>query len=406
MKLYEELQRRGLIKQITDESKTEELLNDETVVFYIGFDATADSLHIGHLLQLVTMKRLQDYGHKPIALLGTGTTLVGDPTGRTDMRKMLSEDKIEKNALNFKTQMSKFIDFDDNKALMIKNGDWLKSLNYIDFLRTVGKHFSVNKMLTAECIKTRFKNGLSFLEFNYMLMQSYDFLKLYESYGCIMEMGGDDQWSNILGGIDLIRRVKNKKVYGLTFPLLTTKDGKKMGKTAKGAVWLDDKKYSPYEFFQYFRNIADQDVFSVFKKLTFVPIEQIEDWETHPKGDINKYKEKLAYELTKLVHGETEADKSLEASCALFKDKSSSSNMPSFTINKNEFKNGSLGILRALVLSGLSTSNAEARRLIKQGGITVNDKKVCDPNLFLDQNLIEKGIIVRKGKKTFVKISF
>lgn len=403
MTLYEELQRRELIAQSTDEEEIKKLINEGNSTFYIGFDATADSLHVGHLLQIIVMKRMQMNGHKPIALLGTGTTLVGDPTGRTDMRKMLTEQEIELNAQKFKEQISKFIDFDKDKAIMVKNGDWLKKLNYIEFLREVGKYFSVNKMLTAECVKSRLENGLSFLEFNYMLMQSYDFLKLYDKYNCILELGGDDQWSNILGGIDLVRRVKSKKVYGLTFSLLTTKDGKKMGKSANGAIWLDKNKCSPYDFFQYFRNIDDDDVFTTFKKLTFIPIEEIEKWEKENK-DINKYKEMLSYELTKLVHGEEEANKALSASKALFTNNVSSKDMPTTKIDENELENGKIGILKLMTLSKLASSNGEARRLINQGGVVINDKKLEDPSIMIDKEELTEGIRIKKGKKTFMLV--
>ena len=319
MTVFEELTRRGLIAQMTHPEKIEELLNGEKVTFYIGFDATADSLHVGHFLQMVVMKRLQQAGHRPIALLGTGTTMVGDPTGKTDMRKMLSVEEINHNAMCFKRQMEKFIDFSVGKALMLKNGDWLLHLNYIELLRDVGVHFSVNEMLTAECFKTRLEKGLSFIEFNYMIMQSYDFLKLHRDYGCMMQLGGNDQWANILGGIKLTRRVTGDDVYGMTFTLLTTKEGKKMGKTENGAVWLDPEKTSPYEFFQYWRNVADDDVINCLKLLTFVPIEEIEAMEKWEGSQLNKAKEILAHELTKMVHGQQEADKALEAARAILR---------------------------------------------------------------------------------------
>ena len=324
MTLFEELKRRGLIAQMTHEKEIEDLLNKEKVSFYVGFDATADSLHVGHFLQLVVMKHMQNAGHYPIVLLGTGTTMIGDPTGKTDMRKMLSVEEINNNAERFKEQMSKFIDFSDGKAEIVKNGDWLMQMNYIDFLRTVGRHFSVNKMLTAECFKSRLERGLSFLEFNYMLMQSYDFLYLYQNKDVKLELGGDDQWSNILGGVDLIRRVEQGEAYGMTFTLLTTKEGKKMGKTEKGALWLDAEKCSPYDFYQYWRNVSDDDVITCLKLLTFLPIEQIEEMEQTMSGsELNKAKEILAFELTKMVHSEEEAQKSHEAAKSIFRNKCS-----------------------------------------------------------------------------------
>ena len=318
MTVFEELKRRGLIAQMTHEDKIEELLNNEKVTFYIGFDATADSLHVGHFLQLVVMKRLQMAGHRPIALLGTGTTLVGDPTGKTDMRPMLTKEQIAHNAECFRRQMSKFVDFSDDNAKIVKNGDWLCEFKYLDFLRDVGKFFSVNKMLTAECFKSRLERGLSFIEFNYMIMQSYDFLHLYRTEGCKIELGGDDQWSNILGGVDLVRRVEGEEVYGMTFTLLTTKEGKKMGKTEKGALWLDPEKTTPYEFFQYWRNVGDDDVINCMKLLTFVPIEEIESMESLSGAELNPVKERLAFELTKMVHGEEEAQKALETARQVF----------------------------------------------------------------------------------------
>ena len=333
MELFEELQRRGLIAQMTHPEKIKELLNNEKITFYIGFDATADSLHVGHFLQLMVMSHMQKAGHRPIAILGTGTTMIGDPTGKTDMRKMLTVEQINHNAECFKRQMSKFLDFGEGKALMVKNGDWLLNLNYIDFLREVGVHFSVNRMLTAECYKSRLEKGLTFLEFNYMLMQSYDFLELYRRYNCKMELGGDDQWSNILGGIELVRRAENEDVYGMTFTLLTTKEGKKMGKTEGGAIWLDPEKTSPYEFFQYWRNVADDDVINCLKLITFVPIEEIEAMQNWQGSELNRAKEILAYEVTKLVHGKDEADKALDAAKAIFSAGLDSENMPTTALN-------------------------------------------------------------------------
>ena len=402
MTLFEELKRRGLIAQMTHEKEIEELLNKEKASFYIGFDATADSLHIGHFLQLVVMKHMQNAGHKPIALLGTGTTMIGDPTGKTDMRKMLTIEEINHNAERFKEQMSKFIDFSEGRAEIVKNGDWLMEMNYIDFLRTVGRHFSVNKMLTAECFKSRLEKGLSFLEFNYMLMQSYDFLYLYQNKGVKLELGGDDQWSNILGGVDLIRRVEQGESYGMTFTLLTTKEGKKMGKTEKGALWLDAEKCSPYDFYQYWRNVGDDDVITCMKLLTFLPIEQIEEMERTMSGsELNKAKEILAFEVTKMVHSETEAQKAQEAAKSVFGGNMDSENMPTTTISRDELVDGTIGILDLLIKSGLTTSKGEGRRLITQGGISINDEKISDPNELIS---IDEFVIIKKGKKVFHKI--
>jgi len=404
MTVFEELKRRGLIAQTTDEAKLEELFNNEPVTFYIGFDATADSLHVGHFLQLVVMAHLQRVGHKPIALLGTGTTMIGDPTGKTDMRKMLTKEEIDHNAECFRRQMSRFLDFGEGKAQMVRNGDWLLNLNYIDFLREVGVHFSVNRMLTFECYKSRLERGLSFLEFNYMLMQSYDFLELYRKYGCKVELGGDDQWSNILGGVDLVRRVCGDEVYGMTFTLLTTKEGKKMGKTEKGALWLDPEKTSPYEFFQYWRNVADDDVIRCMKLITFVPIEEIEAMESLTGSELNAVKERLAFEVTKLVHGEEEAAKCLETARALFGAKQSTDDMPSTEISKELFTDGKIGMLDLLVVTGLCPSKGEGRRLIQQGGISLDDEKVTDPSAQIGEDQFEKGyVIIKKGKKVYHK---
>lgn len=405
MTVFEELTRRGLIAQMTHPEKIEELLNNEQVTFYIGFDATADSLHVGHFLQLVVMGHLQRAGHRPIALLGTGTTMVGDPTGKTDMRKMLSVEEINYNAQCFMDQMSKFLDFSDGKALMLKNGDWLLKLEYLPFLRDVGVHFSVNQMLTAECFKSRLEKGLSFIEFNYMIMQSYDFLKLHRDYGCKMEVGGNDQWANILGGIDLTRRVTGDEVYGMTFTLLTTKEGKKMGKTENGAVWLDPNKTSPYEFFQYWRNIADDDVVHCLKLLTYIPIEEIEAMEKWEGSELNRAKELLAYELTKMVHGQENADKALETAKALFSVGSHSEDMPSTTLCASDFIDGKLSIADLLVKTGIAPSKGEAKRLIQQGGISVDDKKVEDFAQTVAMTQLEQGhIILRKGKKIYHKV--
>ena len=404
MTVFEELKRRGLIAQMTHEEKIKELLENEKVTFYIGFDATADSLHVGHFLQLVVMKRLQMAGHKPIALLGTGTTMIGDPTGKTDMRKMLTPEEINHNAECFRRQMSRFIDFSDGQAEILRNGDWLLNLNYIDFLRDVGRYFSVNKMLTAESVKTRLERGLSFLEFNYMLMQSYDFLHLYKSIGCKMELGGDDQWSNILGGIDLVRKVEGEQVYGMTFTLLTTSEGKKMGKTEKGALWLDPEKVSPYEFFQYWRNVDDSDVVKCLKLLTFLPIEEIEAMENWEGSQLNQAKEILAFEVTKMVHGEEEAQKALDTARALFTANADAANMPSTELSAEDLADGHIGLLDLLVKTGLCPSKGEARRLVQQGGIMLDDEKMTDPAFSVPKAAFEKGhVIIKKGKKVYHK---
>ena len=406
MGIFNELQARGLIAQSTNMEKVEELLNGGGVTFYTGFDATADSLHVGHFLQLTIMKRLQEAGHRPIALLGGGTTLVGDPTGKTDMRKMLTQEDIGHNVECFKRQMSKFVDFSDGKALMLNNADWLCELNYLDFLRDVGVYFSVNKMLTAECFKSRMEKGLSFIEFNYMIMQSYDFLHMYDAVGCTMELGGDDQWSNILGGVDLIRRVKGEEAYGLTFTLLTTKEGKKMGKTESGAVWLDPEKTSPYEFFQYWRNIDDGDVINCMKMLTFMPLEEIAEYEHLKDQEINRAKEKLAFELTKLVHSEEEAQKALEASQALFSAGSVSQNMPTTQLPADLMSDEGIGIVDLMLAAGLSPSRGEARRLVDQGGVSVNDEKVTSvKHMVAREDFADGFIVIKKGKKTFHKIT-
>ena len=403
MTLFEELKRRGLIAQMTHEKEIEELFNSgEKISFYIGFDATADSLHVGHFLQLVVMKHMQNAGHKPIALLGTATTMIGDPTGKTDMRPMLTVDEINHNAECFKNQMSKFIDFSDGKAEIVKNGDWMLDMNYIEFLRNVGRYFSVNQMLTAECFKTRLEKGLSFLEFNYMIMQSYDFLYLYQNKGVKIELGGNDQWSNILGGVDLVRRVEKGEAYGMTFTLLTTKEGKKMGKTEKGALWLDPKKCSPYDFFQYWRNVDDADVINCLKLLTFIPIEEIEEMEKTMEGaQLNKAKEILAFEVTKMVHGEEEANKCLKAARDVFSGAGNSADMPTTEIAESDLDNGQIGILTLLVKAGLASSNGEGRRLVQQGGISVNDIKITDPSVKIE---ISGEVIIKKGKKVFHKV--
>ncbi|RGB65557.1 MULTISPECIES: tyrosine--tRNA ligase [Oscillospiraceae] len=408
MKIFEELERRGLIAQMTHPELIQQRLDNEQVTFYVGYDATADSLHVGHFLQLITMARLQRAGHTPIVLLGTGTTMVGDPTGKTDMRKMLTVEQIDHNAMCFQRQMSKFLDFGEpgepGKAFIARNGDWLKKLNYIEFLRDVGVHFSVNKMLTAECFRSRMEKGLSFLEFNYMLMQSYDFLHLYRTYNCKMELGGDDQWSNIIGGVELVRRAEGQEVSGMTFTLLTTKEGKKMGKTENGAVWLDPEKTSPYEFFQYWRNIDDADVVKCLKLLTFLPIEEIEAMESWEGAQLNKAKEILAHEVTAMVHSKEEADKALEASKALFSQGTDSAHMPTTEIEASSFQDGKLPVLDLLLACGLVPSKGEGRRLIQQGGCTIAEQKVTDANAMVSEEDFAGGaLIIKKGKKVFHK---
>lgn len=406
MSVFDELKRRGLIAQMTHEEEIKKLLETEKVTFYIGFDATADSLHVGHFLQLMVMAHMQRAGHRPIALLGTGTTMVGDPTGKTDMRKMLTKEEIQHNTECFKRQMSKFVDFSDGKAMMLENGDWLLNLNYLDFLREVGVHFTVNKMLTAECFQSRMEKGLTFLEFNYMLMQSYDFLKLYRDYGCMLELGGNDQWANIIGGIELIRRAEHKEAYGMTFTLLTTKEGKKMGKTEGGAVWLDPEKTSPYEFFQYWRNVSDDDVINCLKLITFVPIEEIEAMESWEGQQLNQAKERLAYEVTKLVHGPEEANKAMEAARALFAKNAHSDDMPTTFLSASDIGVDGIGIIDLLMKAQLVPSRGEARRLILQGGISVDDQKVEGIEKTVTTDDFRKGhVIIKKGKKVFHKVT-
>ncbi len=405
MTIFEELQRRGLIAQMTNPEGIEKALNEGRVTFYIGFDATADSLHVGHLLQILIIRRMQMAGHLPIVLLGTGTTMIGDPTGKTDMRKMLTVDEINYNAECFRRQMERFIDFSADKCLVLRNGDWLKNLNYIELLRDVGVHFSVNRMLTFECYKSRMERGLSFLEFNYMIMQSYDFLYQFRNYNCTMELGGDDQWSNILGGVELVRRVEGKEVYGMTFNLLTTSDGKKMGKTENGAVWLDRNKMAPYDFFQYWRNVGDKDVIKCLKMLTFLPIEEIEAMEKWEGSELNRAKEILAFELTKLVHGEEDAEKALEAARALFAAGADSENMPTTQLDESLISDGGVPVLDLLVSCGLAPSKGEARRLVSQGGVLVDDEKVSDIAGKVPVSAFEKGhIVIKKGKKVFHKV--
>ncbi|WP_215533795.1 tyrosine--tRNA ligase [Solibaculum mannosilyticum] len=404
MGVFEELKERGLIAQMTHEEPIKDLLDNQKITFYIGFDPTADSLHVGHFLQMVVMAHMQKAGHRPIVLLGGGTGMVGDPTGKTDMRKMMTQETVDYHVSCFKKQMERFIDFSDGKALMVNNGDWLLDLNYVDFLRNVGVHFSVNRMLTAECFKTRLVKGLSFLEFNYMLMQSYDFLKLYEEYNCVMELGGDDQWSNILGGIELIRRAKGKDAYGMTFTLLTTSDGRKMGKTEGGAVWLDPEKTSPYDFYQYWRNVDDADVIRCLKMLTFVPLDQIKPMEQWSGSQLNQAKEILAFEVTKMIHGEEEAQKAQDAARALFGAGASVDDMPSTQLEESDFTDGAIGIIDLLTRTGLVSSRGEARRLIDQGGISVDDQKASSVSDTIPVSQFEKGyVIVKKGKKVFHK---
>lgn len=402
MTVFEELKRRGLLAQLTDEKEIEELINEGKATFYIGFDPTADSLHVGHFMALCLMKRLQMAGNKPIVLIGGGTAMIGDPSGKTDMRKMMTPETIQHNVDCFKKQMSRFIDFSEDKAIVVNNADWLMNLNYIELLRDVGAHFSVNRMLSHECYKQRMERGLTFLEFNYMIMQSYDFLELFQKYGCNMQFGGDDQWANMLGGTELIRRKLGKDAYAMTITLLLNSEGKKMGKTEKGAVWLDAEKTSPYEFFQYWRNVGDADVIKCLKMLTFVPVEEIEEMEKTMEGaQFNKAKELLAYELTKLVHGEDEANKAREAAKAVFGGSGSTENMPSTEIPASELTDGTMGILNILVKSGLAPSISEARRLVQQGGISVNDEKITDPKSMI---ALSGEVIVKKGKKVFHKI--
>ena len=402
MTTFEELRRRGLLAQLTDEKEIEELVNAGKATFYIGFDPTADSLHVGHFMALCLMKRLQMAGNKPIVLIGGGTAMIGDPSGKTDMRKMMTPETIQHNVDCFKKQMSRFIDFSEDKAIIVNNADWLMNLNYVELLRDVGACFSVNRMLTAECYKQRLERGLSFLEFNYMIMQSYDFLELFKRYGCNMQFGGDDQWSNMLGGTELIRRKLGKDAYAMTITLLLNSEGKKMGKTEKGAVWLDAEKTTPYEFFQYWRNVSDADVIKCLKMLTFVPIEEIEEMEKTMEGaQFNKAKELLAYELTKLVHGDEEADKAREAAKAVFGGSGSNENMPTTEIDSAELTDGCMGILTLLVKAGLAPSISEGRRLVQQGGISVNDEKVTDPKSNIS---LGEETILRKGKKIFHKI--
>ena len=405
MTLYDELVARGLIAQVTDEEEIKDLINNGKATFYIGFDPTADSLHVGHFMALCLMKRLQMAGNKPIALIGGGTAMIGDPSGRTDMRQMMTPETIQHNCDCFKKQMSRFIDFSEGKALMVNNADWLMDLNYIDVLREVGAHFSVNRMLTAECYKQRMEKGLSFLEFNYMIMQSYDFYTLYQKYGCNMEFGGDDQWSNMLGGTELIRRKLGKDAYAMTINLLLNSEGKKMGKTQSGAVWLDPEKTSPFDFFQYWRNVADSDVLKCIRMLTFLPLEEIDAMESWEGAQLNQAKEILAFELTKLVHGEEEANKAKEASHALFAGGGDSAHMPTLELTAADFADGDLDILALLVKAELAPSRSDARRAVQQGGVSVADEKVTDIQTTYGADAFgADGLVVKRGKKKFVKI--
>ena len=405
MGIYEELVERGLIAQVTDEKEIRELVNNGKAVFYIGFDPTADSLHVGHFMALCLMKRLQMAGNRPIALIGGGTGYIGDPSGRSDMRSMMTPETIQHNCDCFKKQMSRFIEFGEGKAMMVNNADWLLKLNYIDVLRDVGHCFSVNNMLRAECYKQRMEKGLSFLEFNYMIMQSYDFYHLFKEYGCNMQFGGDDQWSNMLGGTELIRRKLGKDAYAMTITLLMNSEGKKMGKTANGAVWLDPQKTSPYEFYQYWRNVGDSDVLKCIRMLTFLPLEEINKMNDWQGSQLNDAKDILAFELTKLVHGEEEASKARDISKSLFAGGGNSVDMPNTVLSNNDFTDGKIGILALMVLGGLAASNGEARRLVQQGGVSADGEKITDPTYSLEMSAFTDGVIIKKGKKVFHKFT-
>jgi len=405
MTIYDELKARGLIAQVTDEEEIKEVINNGKATFYIGFDCTADSLTAGHFMALTLMKRLQQAGNRPIALIGGGTTMIGDPSGRTDMRKMLTKEDIDHNAECFKHQMERFIEFGEGKALMLNNADWLLDLNYIELLREVGPCFSVNNMLRAECYKQRMEKGLSFLEFNYMIMQSYDFYHLFQNYGCNMEFGGDDQWSNMLGGTELIRRKLGKDAYAMTITLLTDSQGKKMGKTAGNAVWLDPNKTSPFEFYQYWRNVGDADVLKCIRMLTFLPLEQIDEMDHWEGEQLNKAKEILAYELTKMVHGEEEAEKAQATARDLFSGAADHENMPGTKLDAELVKDGGVGLLAAMVAAGLCGSNREARQLVQQGGVLVDGEKVTDPKAVLTVDALNKGVVIKKGKKVYHKVT-
>lgn len=404
MTVYDELVARGLIAQVTDEKEIKELINEGKAVFYIGFDPTADSLHVGHFMALCLMKRLQMAGNKPIALIGGGTAMIGDPSGRTDMRQMMTKETIAHNVECFKKQMSRFIDFSQGKAMLVNNADWLLDLNYVEVLRDVGPHFSVNRMLTAECYKQRMEKGLSFLEFNYMIMQSYDFFALFQKYGCNMQFGGDDQWSNMLGGTELIRRKLGKDAYAMTINLLLNSEGKKMGKTQSGAVWLDPNKTSPFDFYQYWRNVSDADVLKCLRMLTFLPLEQIDEMDQWEGSQLNQAKEILAFELTKLVHGEEEANKAQEGARALFSS-GNAAQMPEVILSDEDFEDEKIGVLRLLVKAGLAASNGEARRNVEQGGVSLDGEKVTDSKAVIEKSAIgEEGIVLKRGKKKFMKV--
>ena len=403
MKLYDELVARGLIAQVTNEDEIREMIDNGKATFYIGFDPTADSLHVGHFMALCLMKRLQMAGNKPIALIGGGTAMIGDPSGRTDMRSMMTREVIEHNCACFKKQMERFIEFGEGKAQMVNNADWLLDLNYVDVLREVGACFSVNNMLRAECYKQRMEKGLSFLEFNYMIMQSYDFYYLYQNYGCNMQFGGNDQWSNMLGGTELIRRKLSKDAHAMTITLLLNSEGKKMGKTAKGAVWLDPNKTSPFDFYQYWRNVEDADVLKCIRMLTFLPLEQINEMDSWKDAQLNTAKEILAYELTKLVHGEEEAEKAKAAAKALFAGGGDDANMPTTEIDASKLTDGKIGILNLMVTCGLAPSNKQARQLVEQGGVLVNDEKVPSAQFAVTEEMLKEGVKIRKGKKVFHK---
>lgn len=405
MGVYEELVERGLIAQVTDEEHIRDLVNNGKAVFYIGFDPTADSLHVGHFMALTLMKRLQEAGNKPIALIGGGTAMIGDPSGRTDMRQMMTKEIIDHNCECFKKQMSRFIDFGEGKAIMVNNADWLLDLNYIEVLREVGACFSVNRMLSAECYKQRMERGLSFLEFNYMIMQSYDFYSLYQRYGCNLQFGGDDQWSNMIGGMELIRRKLGKEANAMTITLLTNSEGKKMGKTQKGAVWLDAEKTTPYEFYQYWRNVDDGDVIKCMKLLTFIPMEEINEYAKLEGADLNKAKEALAYSLTELVHGKEEADKAQTAAKALFAGGSDDSNMPSTEVTCDDLEDGKITVLALMIKAGMIKSNGEGRRLIQQGGVSLDDEKITDVFTTVTEEQLKNSVIVKKGKKVFHKFT-
>ena len=404
MTTYDELVARGLIAQVTNEEEIKKMVNEGKAVFYIGFDPTADSLHVGHFMALCLMKRLQMAGNKPIALIGGGTAMIGDPSGKTDMRSMMTKETIDHNVECFKKQMSRFIDFSDGKALLVNNADWILDMNYMEVLREIGPHFSVNRMLAAECYKQRMERGLTFLEFNYMIMQSYDFYALFQKYGCNMQFGGDDQWSNMLGGTELIRRKLGKDAHAMTINLLLNSEGKKMGKTVSGAVWLDPNKTSPFDFYQYWRNVADADVLKCLRMLTFLPLEQIDEMDQWEGSQLNQAKEILAYELTKLVHGEEEAKKAQEGARALFA-RGSAAQMPEVALSEDDFEDGQIGILKLLVKAGLASSNGEARRNVEQGGVSVDGEKVSDVKAMIAKaDIPEEGIVLKRGKKKFMRI--